>query len=68
MGSMPPTAIPMMKHITRFQEKSGIAPQIDVAMKPMPAYRIDARRPIRSPSQPQRNDPRTVPTIPESAT
>ncbi len=65
---MPPTANPIMKHITKFQEKSGIAPQIDVAMKAMPAYRIEARRPIRSPNQPQRNDPRTVPVIPESAT
>lgn len=37
MGSMPPTAIPMMKHIARFHPKLGIAPQIDVPMKPMPA-------------------------------
>lgn len=32
MKSMPPTAIPMMKHITRFQEKPGIAPQIVLAV------------------------------------
>src|SRR5215831_21211303 len=64
---MPPTHIPMMKHIARFQEKSGIAPQIDVAMNPMPAYRIEARRPIRSPNQPQRNEPSTVPVMPNSA-
>ena len=34
---MPPTATPMTKHITRFHENVGIAPQIDVPMNPMPA-------------------------------
>ena len=37
-------------------------------MKPMPAYRIEARRPILSPNHPQRKEPITVPAIPESAT
>src|ERR1700722_6451089 len=65
---MPPTAIPISTHITRFQPKLGIAPQIDVPMKPTPAYRIEARRPILTPSQPQRKDPNTVLTMPDSAT
>src|ERR1700686_1426334 len=65
---MPPTAMPMSKHIARFHSKVGMAPQMEVPIKPMPAYRIDARRPILSPSQPHRKDPTTVPTIPDNAT
>src|SRR6266704_1343914 len=65
---MPPTEMPMSKHIARFHSKLGMAPQMDVPIKPMPAYRIDARRPILSPNQPQRKDPMTVPTIPDNAT
>ena len=35
-------------------------------MKMMPANRIEALRPMRSPSQPHRNEPSTVPVMPES--
>ena len=52
IGSIPPTAAPMRKHMSRFQPNPGIAPQMDVAMNMTPASRIDARRPMRSPSQP----------------
>src|SRR6266404_5123312 len=64
---MPPTAMPMSKHIARFHSKLGIAPQMDVPIKPIPAYRIDARRPILSPNQPHRKDPMTVPAMPDNA-
>src|SRR5258705_1596130 len=63
---MPPTPSPMMKHIKKFHAYPGIEPQIEVPMKMMPAYRIEARRPMPSPSQPHINDPITVPEMPES--
>ena len=66
MGSMPPTPIPIRKQVIRFIQYSGMVPQVDVAMKMTAAARIEARRPIRSPSQPQMNEPRAVPVIPAS--
>src|SRR5207247_2269826 len=65
IGSMPPTPRPMMKQTTRFAGYQGIAPHTATATKMMAARRIDARRPILSPNQPHRNDPHTVPAIPE---
>ena len=64
IGSMPPTPRPITKHITMFSENKGIEPQMLVAMNVIAAMRIDGRRPRRSPIQPQRNDPSTVPVIP----
>ena len=66
IGSMPPTPMPIRKHISRFQVNPGIAPQIEVLTNSWHAKMIDARRPIRSPSQPQSNEPSTVPPIPTS--
>ena len=54
--------MPIRKHITRFSSNIGIEPQIEVAMNIRPASRIDARRPIRSPSHPHVNEPTTMPT------
>lgn len=65
-GSMPPAPMPIRKHMTRFHSYDGIVPQIAVAMNSWPARMIDALRPIRSPNQPHRNDPMTVPVIPAS--
>jgi hypothetical protein len=45
-------------------ENNGIEPQMLVAMNVIAAMRIDGRLPRRSPIQPQRNDPSTVPVIP----
>jgi hypothetical protein len=42
-----------------------MAPQVEVATNRTAAISSDARRPIRSPSQPHRNAPSTVPTIPD---
>ena len=56
----------MRKHITRFQVKPGIAPQMDLVVNSTPASRIEARRPIASASQPQASEPSTVPAIPTS--
>ena len=65
-GSIPPAARPMMKHMTRLSVKLGMAPQMAVATKMTPANSIAALRPIRSPSQPHRSEPRTVPVRPNS--
>ncbi len=48
MGSMPPAAVPMRKHITRFQSKDGMKPQIEVATYISAENRIVERRPKRS--------------------
>ncbi len=53
----------MTKQATRFQWNAGIAPHIDVPMKSVAASRIEARRPMLSPSRPQSNEPTTVPRI-----
>ncbi len=63
---MPPTPSPMTKHMRKFIQYMGMEPQALVAMKMIPAIRMEARRPIRSPSHPQRKDPSTVPVIPQS--
>src|SRR3954469_10811719 len=65
IGSIPPTPKPMMKHMTRLILYSGMAPQVEVAMNMTAAMRIDARRPIRSASHPQMNEPMTVPLMPD---
>src|ERR1019366_7760525 len=44
-GSMPPAASPIMKHMKTFQEKDGMAPQMDVPTNMTAASRIEARRP-----------------------
>jgi hypothetical protein len=43
-GSIPPTPTPMMKHISRFRLKLGMAPQIEVPTKITPASSMAARR------------------------
>jgi hypothetical protein len=53
-GSMPPAAMPISTHMKTFHQKSGIAPQIDVPMNITDDSRIEARRPYRSASTPQR--------------
>jgi hypothetical protein len=55
----------MTKHITMLRAKLGIEPQMLVAMNVIAAMRIEGRRPMRSPSQPHRKEPSTVPVIPE---
>ena len=65
MGSIPPTPRPMMKHTTRLAQNTGMAPHTATATKMMAASRMDARRPILSPNQPHRKDPRTVPLMPQ---
>ena len=67
IGSMPPAAAPIMKHIARFQPKSGIAPQIAVPMNISADSRMLARRPKRSPSRPHTIEPTTVPVSADSA-
>jgi len=66
IGSIPPTPSPMTKHISMLSQNCGIEPQMLVAMNAIAAIMIDARRPMRSPIHPQRNEPSTVPVIPES--
>ena len=63
IGSSPPALTPMTKQATRFQWNAGIALHIDVPMKSVAASRIDARRPMLSPSRPQISEPTTVPMI-----
>src|SRR3954468_16596241 len=65
IGSIPPTPRPMQKHMTRLIQYSGMAPHVEVAMNITAATRMEDRRPILSPSHPQRNEPTTVPEIPE---
>jgi hypothetical protein len=61
---MPPTPHPIAKHITQFIQKSGIEPQALVAIKVIPAIKIEDFRPILSPNQPQIKEPITVPVMP----
>jgi len=56
----------MTKHMTRLIQYAGMAPQVDVAMNITAATRMEARRPIRSPNQPQTKEPTTVPEMPAS--
>ena len=42
---MPPAAAPIRKHITRFHQNDGMAPQIEVPMNITDDRRIVARRP-----------------------
>ena len=44
-----------------FHQSEGIAPQIEVPTNITAESRIEARRPYRSASQPQRTEPTTVP-------
>src|SRR5690348_11850739 len=67
IGSMPPAAAPIMKHITRFQLNDGIVPQIAVPMNMMAESRIAARRPNRSAMRPQITEPTAVPVSADSA-
>lgn len=53
--------MPIRKHITRFQAKAGIAPQIAVETNKMVDRRMETRRPWTSASQPHMNDPTVVP-------
>ncbi|HZR48547.1 MAG TPA: hypothetical protein VFB06_03430 [Streptosporangiaceae bacterium] len=66
IGNIPPAATPMKKHDTRFIQYLGIAPHVELAMNNVAANKIEARRPIRSPSHPQISDPATVPAMPTS--
>ncbi|CAM5572009.1 hypothetical protein RLIN73S_03193 [Rhodanobacter lindaniclasticus] len=67
IGSMPPAAAPIMKHITRLPPNAGIAPQIAVPMNISADSRIAARRPNKSPSRPHASEPTTVPVSADSA-
>src|ERR1700712_1214907 len=60
-GSSPPAAAPIMKHMKRFHQKDGIAPQIDVPTNITDDNRMEALRPYRSARRPQINEPATVP-------
>src|SRR2546423_11461703 len=66
IGSMPPTPMPMTKQVTRFIQYAGMVPQVDVATKMTAESMIEARRQIRSPSQPHASEPTVVPEMPAS--
>jgi hypothetical protein len=61
MGSIPPAAMPIRKHMSRLAPNNGIVPQIAVPMNIREASRIAARRPMRSAMTPQNTDPSVVP-------
>src|SRR5262245_16960005 len=61
IGSMPPAATPMRKHMNRLAQNAGMVPQMAVPMNSSDASRMAARRPMRSAMTPQKTDPSVVP-------
>jgi len=58
---MPPAAAPIKKHMPTFHQKLGMAPHMEVPINMTEESNMEARRPYKSASAPQTNEPVTVP-------